>query len=71
MYTFIYIYIYIYIYIQKKAYFRDFRVLGQVSCEVQGFQGPLDLFKGFQGKLHTLHLRDKLVLYFCSKSSTL
>ena len=34
---------------QTKRYFRVFRVLGKASYEIQGFQGPLKLFQGFEG----------------------
>ena len=40
--------------IQRKTYFRVFRVLVTVLHEIQGFQGPLDSFKGFQGSLDTM-----------------
>lgn len=38
----------------EKVLFQSFGVLGKVSYEIQGFQGLLDLFQGFQGPLETL-----------------
>ena len=38
---------------RRKTYFRAFRFLGKVSYESQDFQGPVDLFQGFQGPLDT------------------
>ena len=55
----------------RKEFFRVFRVLGKVSQEIQGFQAPLNSFQDFQDPLDTLHLQDKLVLCFHSKSSIL
>ena len=54
----------------RKTYFKDFRSLANVSCEIQGFQGSLNQFQGFQGSLETLHMQGK-VSYFHSKYSTL
>ena len=39
---------------QRKEYFRVFRVLGKVSFEIQGLQGLLDSFQGFQEPLDKL-----------------
>ena len=56
---------------QGKTYFRVFRVMGKLLYEIQDFQDPLDSFQYFQGFLDILHLQDKLVSYFHSKSSTI
>ena len=57
--------------VKQKVLFWVFRVLGKVSFEVQGFQGPLDSFQCFRGPLDTLKLQDKLVSYFHSKSTVI
>ena len=49
---------------------RIFKVLIKVSYEIQGFQGPLNSFQGFQDPIDPLHLQNKLASYFHSKSST-
>ena len=55
--------------VRERHILGGLRVLGKVSYEIQGFQGPLDSFQGFLGPLDTLHLQDKLVSYFHSKSN--
>ena len=41
----------------RNSYFRVFRVMGKVSYEMQGVQGPLDSLQGYQGPLDTLYTR--------------
>ena len=41
---------------QRKAYCRVFRVLGEVSHDVQGFHGPLDSLQGFLGSARQISI---------------
>ena len=50
---------------------RERHFSGFLGHTVKGFQGALDSFQGFRGRLDTLHLQDKLVSYVHSKSSIL